>query len=97
MKRLIDAEALCNALRIMAGTGAEPDSWADGYDRGIDVALGFVETAPTVDATPVTHAHWIFYSGRCSCSHCGRIAEHPLYYCPQCGAKVDGQGVRYDD
>lgn len=71
MKRLIDAEVLCNALRIMAGTGAEPDSCEDGYDRGIDVALRFVETAPTVDATPVIHAHWIFNRGRCSCLHCG--------------------------
>ena len=97
MKRLIDAEVLCNALRIMAGTGAEPDSWEDGYDRGIDVALRFVETAPTVDATPVIHAHWIFNRGRCSCSHCGGITECPLYYCPKCGAKVDGHGVRYDD
>ena len=95
--RLIDADELWDALNGAGGTGAEPDSWADGYDKGIDVALGFVETAPTVDATPVIHAHWIFNRGRCSCSHCGGITGHPLYYCPQCGAKVDGQGVRYDD
>ena len=49
------------------------------------------------DVSQVVHAHWIFNRGRCSCSHCGGITECPLYYCPQCGAKVDGQGVRYDD
>lgn len=49
------------------------------------------------DVAQVVHAHWIFNRGRCSCSHCGGITECPLYYCPQCGAKVDGQGVRYDD
>jgi len=97
MKRLIDAEELWDALNGVRGTGAAPDTWADGYDTGISVALGFVETAPTVDATPVIHAHWIFNRGRCSCSHCGRITEHPLYYCPQYGAKVDGAGVRFDD
>ena len=49
------------------------------------------------DVAQVVHAHWIFNRGCCSCSHCGGITECPLYYCPQCGAKVDGQGVRYDD
>ena len=49
------------------------------------------------DVAQVVHAHWIFNRGSCSCSHCGGITECPLYYCPQCGAKVDGKGVRYDD
>lgn len=60
--RLIDADELWDALNGVGGTGAEPDSWADGYDRGIDVALGFVETAPTVDIDPESirpHGRWI--------------------------------------
>lgn len=32
--RLIDADELWDALNGVGGTGAEPDSWADGYDRG---------------------------------------------------------------
>lgn len=62
MKRLIDAEELWDALNGVGGTGAEPDSWADGYDKGIDVALGFVEVAPTVDIDPESirpHGRWI--------------------------------------
>ena len=62
MKRLIDADELWDALNGVGGTGAAPDSWADGYDRGIDAALGFVETAPTVDIDPESirpHGRWI--------------------------------------
>lgn len=53
MKRLIDAEELWDALNGVGGTGAAPDTWADGYDKGISVALELVNESPTIDADQV--------------------------------------------
>lgn len=47
--RLIDADALCNALNDAGGTGAERGSWADGWDKAIDEAICLVEKAPAVE------------------------------------------------
>lgn len=47
--RLIDADALWNALNDAGGTGAEHESWADGWDKAIDLAVRLVENAPAVE------------------------------------------------
>lgn len=47
--RLIDADALWNALNDAGGTGAEHGSWADGWDKAIDEAICLVEKAPAVE------------------------------------------------
>lgn len=59
-----------------------------------------VENAPTIEAEPVRHGHWIFtnkpniYGGTSiKCSECGyegmvaHIEDH--HYCWVCGAKMD--------
>ena len=46
--RLIDADALYDDLEAAGGTGAEPNSWDDGYDKGIDTAIRHLKKAPTV-------------------------------------------------
>lgn len=55
--------------------------------------------APTVDAVPVVHARWIekekyTFGVMYDCSICGnRILDngHSWNYCPNCGAKMDGE------
>lgn len=59
--------------------------------------------APAVDAVPVVHARWIYESeGIGDYSHCsecgcrvggGRISDLSVMYkyCPNCGAKMDGE------
>ena len=59
---LIDREALLKRLHDAGGCGAPPESWADGYDKAIDLAYGMAENAPTID--PV-HA-----AGVCYCREC---------------------------
>lgn len=55
-----------------------------------------VHYAPTVDAVPVVHAHWIKNSGdsyTVKCSNCKSeriLADSWFEYCPKCGAKMDG-------
>lgn len=50
--RLIDADALWNALNDAGGTGAERRGWADGWCKAIDAAIRMLEKAPTVEPEP---------------------------------------------
>ena len=53
--------------------------------------------APTVDAEPVRHGHWINdFSSPLKCSSCGIVSKANEFtlrtdfkYCPYCGAKMD--------
>ena len=52
---------------------------------------------PTVDAVEVVHGRWIFdpyaFSMMCyECSNCGEWHDTKSNYCPNCGAKMDGDG-----
>nr|DAV05403.1 MAG TPA: Transcription initiation factor IIE, alpha FINGER, Transcription [Caudoviricetes sp.] len=62
----------------------------------------FVKETPVADAAPVVHGRWIKledgFGGTCyMCSRCaeewalndGAPTENNMYYCPQCGAKMD--------
>jgi hypothetical protein len=95
--RLIDADALFSALNDA--------KWYDNADR--EIALDYVEDAPTVEAVPVRHGYWVIADadkGEYLCSVCGetdtdcsdRYANHNVFgqsYCPNCGAKMDGDEV----
>lgn len=64
-------------------------------------AINAVEMAEPVDAVEVVHGRWIWKDGECFCSVCsekgepkyhyesGEVEEYP--YCPNCGAKMDGE------
>ena len=65
-----------------------------------------IDKVPTIDAVPVVHGRWIdMYEdetteGLWRCSVCGSDRyfdiltpeECGCYYCPNCGAKMDGEG-----
>lgn len=93
-ERLIDVKALKKEkieARLLDENGLE------FLFRGIPfIAL---ETAPTIEAKPVVHAHWekpnyidMYYSEVICCS-CGKkvLDEHKKEYkfCPFCGAQMD--------
>lgn len=100
-KRLIDSDAL---ISVIDGLKSELPGWED-YNAGIDSAVYKVENAPTADAVEVVHGRWVeiardgtpFTVDRCSA--CGKnyfgFPTHAMNYCPNCGAKMDGDG--YDD
>ena len=65
----------------------------------------FIEQAPTVDAVEVVHGKWVRrivdwsapYSWKVECSNCDfdicGLGDAVLFkYCPNCGAKMDGDG-----
>lgn len=78
--RLIDADKLLIAL-------PSPE---------MRVTKQLIEEAPTIDAEPVKHGHWIIIDDvekfLAKCSECGRVEDTRLIenypYC-HCGAKMD--------
>ena len=87
-KRLIDANVVLARLKT-------------------DIVLGecekaflrnFVNNAPNVDAVEVVHGRWIdskhaygFFSPKCSVCHQFNKYHERYNYCPNCGAKMDGE------
>jgi rubrerythrin len=61
------------------------------------LARKIMEDAPAVDAAPVVHGKWIISPGCLwsigDCSVCGEqhIGTNAAKYCPNCGAKMDGE------
>ena len=50
--------------------------------------------APTLDVAPVKYGEWEYIGGygyQYRCSKCVMCAERKTRYCPNCGAKMDGE------
>lgn len=105
--RLIDADAVYKILEsceVRKATIGNPlTDWEYGYTCGIERAESEIECAPTLDAAPVRHGKWIdegqyadfFPHHAWLCSECGEHVieiDTPWYkYCPNCGARMDGE------
>ena len=96
--RLIDADALVEdidkkideEIRVPLG-----DNHKFFFCAGMRYVVRLVKRLPTVD--PVKHGHWIKRNtvGTATCSICGGIIYNSYdseanKYCPNCGAKMDG-------
>lgn len=61
--------------------------------RAYAIAKDLIEKAPAADVAPVIHGEWI-WTGSCQvCSLCNEEQyglDTGRYYCPNCGAKMDG-------
>lgn len=91
--RLIDADSLIEECY---------KDGAYGYIDALQIAI-----APTIEAEPVRHGHWISLTNcsnsgvYCSACHkkvykedyawCNRKNKLRSNYCPNCGAKMDGE------
>lgn len=87
--RLIDADALVQRIKFLIRLRY----------RGIFDALNEIDAAPTIEAEPVKHERWVETKGKDTfrgyvtnyhCSQCGRYEEFKEHYCPNCGARMDG-------
>ena len=95
-KRLIDANALTDEfLRHYT----EQEKKGNLSFVACEIKQGFadmVNEAPTVDAVEVVHGRWkffgsTFYQDFYKCSVCGSSYDGRPNYCPNCGAKMDGE------
>ena len=52
-----------------------------------------IKETPAIDAVEVVHGRWSFIGENCCvCSVCHKHAIADYYFCPECGAKMDGDG-----
>lgn len=94
MAEYIEREKLLAKLHEVGGCGAAHDTWADGYDKAIDVAYGIVQMTPAADVAEIKRGKWEKDGNGRTCSKCEfkYYANGGLFnYCPNCGARMDGE------
>lgn len=88
--RLIDADAAYERAQADSRRGALED-WE------FDMIVNLLDSAPTVDAAPVTSGERVDVGGfYLRCSECDRLLPFDGNYCPYCGVslKVGGSDGR---
>ena len=103
MAEYIEREALLKHAHI-GMTRITDTEWQQGYWDGVDDMAEYIREEPTADVAEVKHGEWIGRplcgNSNCRCSICGSwwnvhanlSGEIMQKYCPNCGAKMDGEG-----
>ena len=98
--RLIDGDALKRKAQKVAAESCKMQMTAK-VETVLNQFIDWIENAPTIDAAPVVHGRWIRVGNHWKCSVCEKddysayfwgadTMELQDFYCPNCGAKVDG-------
>lgn len=98
MIEYIEREAISEEIRKYYYKNPPNFSYGEGFDRGLDRAQRAILDAPAADVAPVRHGRWVQtkapFMNECEdCSACGykTVWGHRYNYCPNCGAKMDGE------
>ena len=92
MAEYIEREEVYEMLHALGGCGADPDTWADGWDKAIDTAIEELDDIPAADVRPERHGEWLWINDKFyECSECGAFDSTKRPYCWKCGAKMDGK------
>lgn len=63
---------------------------------GIESVLEYVENLPAADVAPVVHGRWapncVDSPAFFVCDQCNTVWYNDTKYCPNCGARMDGDG-----
>jgi hypothetical protein len=90
---LIAREALKSKLQKNIEELADKTGFFEGIRMGYESAVHFVEQAPTVEERK--RGHWINPKAwHVECSECHHVLEFICdvkKYCPNCGAKMEGE------
>ena len=98
-KEYIERWALLDKLKELK------DEWGFTFTAdGVGLSMWEVEDAPAADVVEVVHGHWMEHAddwcgAYYTCSACGcdwttidgTPQENNMKYCPECGAKMDGE------
>lgn len=92
--RLIDADALKNALIECTPYVIDPVYRNTNSNIDIFTAMEILDELPTIDAMPVVRGEWEVAIGydpnkKVQCQNCYKMAYEPTPYCPNCGAKME--------
>ena len=97
--RLIDADALEKRFKLRINWLKKDvhNQYSLGLYHGCETDVKLIDEMSTIEAEPVKHGRWETNSDRpdsliCSICKCGfDMWKHdPHNYCPNCGAKMDG-------
>ena len=104
-KRLIDADAEIEAIKKYACKDCDSYNGIRCRACWADDLMNWIDDAPKVDAVEVVRGEWIMVidENDCECIECPLCGEQfydgdndtfdkPWNYCPNCGAKMDGDG-----
>lgn len=105
--RIIDADAVIERLNKVCLTD---DYLFMALKQGIDHAIAVINEASTIDAEPVKHGQWMErkiplipldwdeddVDTMYVCSECEGLNYCESYYCPHCGAKMDGERENHE-
>ena len=96
-KEYIEREALEFALNHRLNFLMAENGEYDHYTSGFDEAVTRVENFPAADVAPVVHGLWLCADTDTEqfflCNRCKKKEYWESDYCPNCGAKMDGEGV----
>ena len=95
MQEYIEREAAKERLRIWI-----TDCVLDGDNDEADCfrsCIDLLDSIPAADVAEVVHGRWEKHGSKWQCTGCkvlmsidGTPQENLLYYCPNCGGKMDG-------
>ena len=95
----ISREEAIDKMRSLKSRFRAKNDWDSGYDTAIAEAFEHIKRVPVADVQPVKHGKWKHVAGmnsKCSvCSHYFPVTEFDsrpfdINFCPQCGAKMEG-------
>ncbi len=98
MAEYIEREAY--SAELAKGTIITDDLYGMGIMSGLDYAMKKLKEQPAADVAPVVHGRWISVPssdtvmGKAyTCSECEkmRFGSFKPNYCPNCGARMDGE------
>lgn len=87
MDDLISRQAAIDAL----GDGAMVNYQAAGHDNGLIKAISVIKGLPSAQLEP-RKGRWTTLGHLCQCTACEHIRPitiYPMYFCPNCGAKME--------
>lgn len=96
MAEYIEREAISEEIRKYYYKNPPNSSYGEGFDHGLDRAQRAILDAPAADVASVRHGQWLpFHSTAAGdiqyCSACEIGCTWKPNYCPNCGAKMDGE------
>lgn len=102
MPEYIERDAAIAIIKGLVGLTGD-----DRREKGLLAAVSVLERQAAADVAPVVHGRWVEVEGWygetiAECSACGADfvmtdgespESHDYHYCPNCGAKMDGEGT----